>query len=71
MLKTDKELTLSPCPFCGEEIELIDMRANWNKDSWRIWHPHSPIRCILSEFIKSYPSKKSAIEAWNTRQIEE
>ncbi len=30
---SDKEL--KPCPFCNEDIELIDMRAKWNKNSWR------------------------------------
>nr|DAI22068.1 MAG TPA: restriction alleviation protein [Caudoviricetes sp.] len=58
--KAQEELTekgkLLPCPFCGNEKNII---SNWGL--WRVWCP------ICSGKADDALTRKDAIKAWNNR----
>ena len=64
-----KEMELKPCPFCGEEPQVIRIKG---KDGWRdrftVRCPYDHGGCGAEGGM--YHSEAEAVEAWNRRDIE-
>lgn len=59
-----KEIKLQPCPFCGGEMRIINVRKSPLYFSNYIFACEN--RCISSS--RSYPRKEDAMKACNTRK---
>lgn len=56
---------LLPCPFCGEQPKITTYPDGWN-------HVHcSSEKCFINPETRFCPDQISAIEAWNTRILQE
>ena len=74
--KLNKMEKLKPCPFCGQEVEIVRTKSEGvDGVSYHISHDYRdawgcPIATHEGEFLGTnfYKTKKELIESWNSRQ---
>lgn len=68
MTKPKRELDLKPCPFCGEEAEVEETIFG---DVAVFSVGCLTEDCFGYQSFVTFPLMKAAVEAWNTRPIED
>jgi hypothetical protein len=63
-------MELKPCPFCGSEPAIDQLVDVFGNETWEVFCPKlfCPVMDVCSG---EFPTKKRAINAWNTRDGDE
>jgi hypothetical protein len=58
---------LKECPFCGDELEIVELRSHYNNLQFRGWHGSNTLCPLSNCILGQYGQKTAAIDYLNLR----